>query len=205
MTRIKICGITNIEDAQAAEALGADAIGFIFAKSPRRVTIKQAAKIIKQTGPFIVKVGVFADAPRKDVLAAIKCGIDVLQFHGCENDKYCAYFAKYCKIIKVIRVRDKNSLKQTAEYPHADAFLFDTFSEKVLGGTGRHFDWSVLKGIKLKRPFIVGGGVNIQNLRKIITQFSPYALDVCSGVEKTPGRKDRKLMAGLVGKIKKYG
>ncbi len=204
MTKVKICGITNLADAQTAVEYGADALGFIFASSPREVTPKKAAEIIQRIGILTVTVGVFVDAPRRTVLDTLRlCRLDALQFHGDEDDKYCAYFAKYCKIIKAVSIRDKTALRSAVKYKHADALLFDTYSAERRGGTGKVFDWRLLQKHGLKKPLIIGGGINAGNCTKIIRMLKPYALDVSSSIEIKPGKKDRKLMAGLLKEIKK--
>ncbi len=204
MTRIKICGITQEKDAQAAVALGADAIGFIFAKSPRKINMSLAKKICDALPPFISKVGVFVNAKQRDVLKAVQyCGLDTIQLHGDESDKYCAFFKKYCKIIKAFRICDKKSLIVVNTYKNADAFLFDAYVLGCYGGTGKTFSHDVLKKQKFLKPVIVSGGINSQNAGKTIKLLKPYAIDASSSVEKQPGIKDIKKLKALISAVKK--
>ncbi|MBU1043230.1 MAG: phosphoribosylanthranilate isomerase [Candidatus Omnitrophica bacterium] len=203
MTRIKICGITQEKDAVAAVALGADALGFIFAKSPRRTSLVQAKKICAALPPFISKVGVFVNAGQQDVLKAVKyCGLDTIQLHGDESDKYCAFFKKYCKIIKAFRVKDKSVLKVVSSYKNVDAFLFDAYDPECYGGTGKIFAHDLLKNVKFSKPIIISGGINPENVEKIISLLMPYAIDVSSAVEKQPGIKDLKKLKALISAVK---
>lgn len=204
MTKIKICGITNKKDANAAIVLGADALGFVFAKSPRQLSRVQAQQICASLPPFISKVGVFVDETKENVLKTIKyCGLDTAQFHGNESDKYCAFFKKYCKIIKVFRIDDKISLKTIKTYKNPDAFLFDTYARDCYGGTGKAFAHNILKNIKFSQPIIISGGITLLNVEKIIRLLKPYAVDVSSGVEKKPGIKDIKKLKALILSVKK--
>ncbi len=203
MTKIKICGITNTLDAQEAVKYGADALGFVFAKSPRRVTIAQTKRIIKSTPVFIAKVGVFVNEKKDTVLKILNaCRLDALQFHGDESDKYCAFFQKYCKIIKAFRIKDKDSFKTVFSYKHADAYLFDTFKESLYGGTGEPFSYRSLKSFKFDKPVIIAGGINPENAGNIFKIMTPYAVDVSSGIEKKPGKKDLLRMESVIKQIK---
>ena len=190
MTRIKVCGITNSEDAFYAVRLGAAALGFVFyEKSPRFVTPAKAREIIKQLPPFVTKVGVFVNA-EADYLreARSTAGFDVFQFHGDETPEFCAAFGE--GYIKAIRVKDASSLDAVELYD-TDAFLFDTYSPDAYGGTGENFSWDVLSGRKLGDKFVIlSGGLTPENVRDAIQAVNPYAVDVSSGVESSPGIKD---------------
>ncbi len=202
MLKIKICGITNIRDALKACQYGADALGFIFAKSPRKVSPKTARAILERIPPFIAKVGVFVNADQDYVLRLIReCGLDTLQFHGEETDKYCAFFQKYCKIIKAFRIKDKHSV-ESINYRHADAYLLDAYSKNAYGGTGRIIAYDLLKGVSFKKPLIVAGGINDKNCRKIANLLHPFAFDVSSSIETSPGKKDLKKMKNIINKVK---
>ena len=203
MLKIKICGITNTLDALKACQYGADALGFIFAKSPRKVTPKAAKEIIKRIPPFIARIGVFVNADKSHVLRMIKnCNLDTLQFHGEETDKYCSFFQKYCKIIKAFRIKDKFSVRSIKNYVHADAYLFDTYSKDVYGGTGYTFSYNLLKHKRFKKPVIISGGINEKNCRKIANLLHPFAFDVSSSIESRPGKKNLKKMENLIKKVK---
>ncbi len=204
MTKIKICGITNYKDALNAVKYGAHAIGFVFADSPRRITPAKAARITKKIAPFISCVGVFVNAPKKQVLNVINnCRIDTVQFHGDEDNKYCAFFQKYCKIIKAFRIKDSYSLKQIGGFRNVDAYLFDAFDKIKRGGTGNTFDRNILKNKKFGKPIIISGGLNSANVSGIIKEFTPYGVDVSSSIEYKPGKKNARLMRDFVKNVKK--
>lgn len=195
MTKTKICGITNANDALLAAKLGAWAVGFIFyKKSPRSIGAFKAQKIIRQLPPFVTPVGVFVNQKEgavKDILDF--CGITTVQFHGDESPAYCKRFGKF-KIIKALRVSEKFDPKSFKDFP-ADAFLLDTFSEGGYGGTGETFDWQAAKAMKnFGKPVILSGGLNPDNVLPALEEVRPYAVDVASGVEKAPGVKDPNLL-----------
>ena len=190
MTRVKVCGITNSEDAFCAVQLGATALGFVFyEKSPRFVTPSEAGKIIKQIPPFVTKVGVFVNA-EADYLREARdiAGFDVYQFHGDETPEFCAAFGE--DYIKAVRVKDASSLDAVELYD-TDAFLFDAYSPDAYGGTGENFSWDVLTRRKLGDKFVIlSGGLTPENVCDAIRTVNPYAVDVSSGVESSPGIKD---------------
>ncbi|MCX7886356.1 MAG: phosphoribosylanthranilate isomerase [Verrucomicrobiae bacterium] len=186
--KIKICGITNPDDAQLAIELGADMLGFIFhAPSPRAVSLETAAEICRAVNAE--KVGVFVNATEEEIRRALgECGLDTIQFHGDEPPGFCHLFA--AKKIKAIRIRDETSLHQLAGY-NVDAFLLDTYTETSPGGTGKTFDWSLaVKAKSLGCPIILSGGLTPDNVAEAIRVAQPYGVDVASGVERQPGRKD---------------
>lgn len=188
--KVKICGITNAPDALAAVEAGADALGFMFyERSPRRVSLGQAAEIIRELPPFIIKVGVFVDAAEDLVLRAIgDCGLNLLQFHGDETPEYCTQFGLMS--MKAFRVRDSESLNVLANYP-TDAWLLDAFVADKPGGTGKRFNWDLaLEAKKAGRPIFLAGGLTPANVAEAVTRVQPYGVDVSSGVEAEPGRKD---------------
>lgn len=190
-TKIKICGITNLPDARLAVELGADALGFIFyPKSPRYIPVAKAADICSALPPFVVKVGVFVDELEYEIEKALgECLLNALQFHGDEPPGFCQKFP--AKSIKAIRVRDEASLRAAAEYD-VDAVLLDTYSETERGGTGKTFDWTLALKAKelLAPPVILSGGLTTVNVQEAIRRVRPYAVDVSSGVEREPGKKD---------------
>jgi len=199
MVRVKICGITNKRDALAAVKYGAWALGFVFyAKSPRYVTPAKAKAIIQRLPPFVTAVGVFVN----EQLSVVKhiaefCGLSVLQFHGDETPAYCQKFKGY-KIIKAFRIKDKFDSKNISRYK-TDAYFLDTFHEKLYGGSGRTFDWGIIKNHKkLNKPVILSGGLNPENVAEAIRQIQPYAVDVSSGVEEYSGRKSKKLLKNFI-------
>ena len=191
MVRIKICGITNLEDALLAAGLGADALGFIFyPKSPRKVAPDMARAIIAQLPPFVTTVGVFVDedaALVRDLAARV--GLDWLQLHGQESPEYCRSLGR--RVIKGFRIRDENSLLDLAAYRGAaQALLLDTYKQGQAGGTGETFDWRLAKEARQFGPIILAGGLNPDNVARAIEMAQPQAVDVGSGVETAPGKKD---------------
>ncbi len=198
MVKVKICGITNVEDALMAVELGADAIGFVFySKSPRCVDKETAREIIKSLPPFVSKVGVFVDE-KEDVVREIRdyCGLTLLQFHGNESSEYCA---RFCNVIKAFRVKDKSSLLQVREYePYVSAVLFDTYKEGIAGGTGDVFDLGVFRGVSFGKPVVLSGGMDVSNVGSAVMSVGPYAVDCSSGVESAFGRKDHEKMKRFI-------
>lgn len=188
--RVKICGITNLDDARRAVDLGADALGFIFyPKSPRAVTVPVAADICHRLPPFVARVGVFVDELEYEIESALReCLLTTLQFHGDEPPGFCQKFA--AKSIKAFRVRDESILSKIVEYD-VDAILLDAFVAGTRGGTGQTCDWSLAaRATQCGRPVILSGGLTPENVAGAIRQVQPYAVDVASGVEREPGKKD---------------
>ncbi|MCK5476792.1 MAG: phosphoribosylanthranilate isomerase [Candidatus Aenigmarchaeota archaeon] len=202
MTKIKICGMTNKEDAKKAVDFGADALGFIFyEKSPRHISVEKAKQIIKILPPFVAKIGVFVDEDEKKVRQIQSyCGLTALQFHGNETIEYCSGFRN---VIKSICVAERLSVEQTKKYEHCVcAFLFDTYSANKKGGTGQAFDWNLLKEIKTKKPVILAGGIKAENVDMAISTVKPYAIDSASSTESEPGKKDYDKMKKLIDIVK---
>lgn len=204
MTLIKICGITNKIDALNASGLGVDMLGFVFCKASKRyVSPSLAEDIINELPPGIGKVGVFVDEKAEDVLAVAEdAGLTVLQFHGKESPDYCARFRDDFKVIKAFRVRTRSDLKTVNEYP-ADYYLFDTYSDKSAGGTGKEFDWKILKDFEVLKPMIIGGGLTPENVSAMIKELSPFGVDVSTGVEEAPGKKGLQLLKKFVQNVRK--
>ena len=189
-TKIKICGMTDLNDALLAVELGADALGFIFySKSPRYINVSAAANICNELPPFVAKVGVFVDELEYEIEKALnECLLNALQFHGEEPPGFCQKFA--AKSIKAVRVRGEESLRAAAEYD-VDALLLDTYTDESRGGTGKTFDWSLaVRAKEIGPPIILSGGLTTANVQEAIRKVHPYAVDVSSGVEREPGRKD---------------
>ena len=189
-TRVKICGITRIEDAKSAISSGCDALGFVFyERSPRAVSVKQAADIIAQLPPFVSTVALFVDATPEFVRNVIqKTGIDLLQFHGHEKDQECVVYNR--PFIKALRMRPEVDLKaEVNAYPNARAILLDAYTPGIPGGTGEQFDWSRIP-LELSSQIILAGGLDATNVAQAISQVKPYAVDVSGGVEGSKGIKD---------------
>ncbi|MFA5164415.1 MAG: phosphoribosylanthranilate isomerase [Candidatus Omnitrophota bacterium] len=204
MVRVKVCGITNLKDAEAACRFGADAIGFVFAKSPRRIDASKARAISLRMPPYVSLVGIFVDEDIKKLLQiAEKCRLDIIQLHGNESINYCKQLKKYYKIVKAVKVGEQKSFSGLLGYD-ADAFLLDTYRPGKAGGTGEKFDWSLaLKAKKHGKPIILSGGLRPGNVSEAIRKVKPYAVDVSSGIESSPGRKNMKLMKEFIHKAKK--
>lgn len=202
MTRVKICGITRVEDVQAAARSGADAIGLVFyAKSPRHVSIELAEQLAAALPPFVSMVGLFVDAEAslvREVLARVP--LDLLQFHGDETPEYCAQFGK--PYLKAIRVKAGVDLLQCASrFQAARGLLLDAHMDGVPGGTGTSFDWALIPG-QLPLPVILSGGLAAVNVAAAIKQVRPYAVDVSSGVEAGKGIKDAEKIAAFINGVK---
>lgn len=196
--RSKICGITRVQDALAAVEAGADAIGLVFyAKSPRAVSVEQAAAIVQALPPFVTCVGLFVNMPRDDVQAVLqRVPLDLLQFHGDESPVDCEGFGR--PYIKALRVRPGEDLAATmALYAGARGILLDTFVEGVPGGTGAAFDWSLVPP-DVAKPIILAGGLEASNVAAAIRQVRPYAVDVSGGVEASKGIKDADKIRAFV-------
>lgn len=201
-TRIKICGITRIEDGLAAARLGADAIGLVFYEAtPRYVTIDQACAIAQALPPFVTRVGLFVDADAEKVRATISAvGLDILQFHGEESaETYRAFDRPY---IKAVRMRDDVDLHaQRRAYPDAIGLLLDTYVKHAPGGSGKTFDWRLVPR-DLEKPIILAGGLTADNVKDAIKVVQPFAVDVSSGVEETKGIKDPKKISVFIEKVR---
>jgi phosphoribosylanthranilate isomerase len=200
--KVKICGITNVEDGFAAANAGADAVGFIFyEQSPRYVPIEKAATVIRELPPMIVKVGVFVDAEEEVVFRAIReCGLNLLQFHGGESPEYCVQFGLMS--MKAFQVRDAKSLERVKEFK-TDAWLLDAYSPDKLGGTGEKFNWDLaVKARALGRPIFLAGGLTPENVAEAVRHVEPYAVDVSSGVEASPGKKDHGKLKAFIDEAK---
>jgi phosphoribosylanthranilate isomerase len=201
-TKVKICGITNLADAQTAIEAGADALGFNFYdKSPRIVTIQQAAAISKQLPPFVMRVGVFVNAPEDFVLRAIsEGGLTMLQFHGDEPPEFCAQFGLMS--MKAFRIRDEKSLEELPNY-QTDAYLLDAFSPEARGGTGEKFNWDLaVAAQKFGKPVFLAGGLTPENVAAAVKQVKPFGVDVSSGVESAPGKKDAAKVRAFIAAVR---
>jgi phosphoribosylanthranilate isomerase len=197
-TRVKICGITNLADAQAVAEAGADALGFNFyEKSPRFISIAQAAEISKQLPPFVMRAGVFVNAPEDFVLRAIaEAGLTMLQFHGDEPPEFCAQFGLMS--MKAFRIRDEASLAELPKYA-TDAYLLDAFSPEARGGTGEKFNWDLaIEAQKFGKPIFLAGGLTPENVADAVRKVQPFGVDVSSGVESAPGKKDHAKVKAFI-------
>lgn len=199
--KVKICGMTNLKDVKVAVDGGVDAVGFIFyKKSPRSVTMQAVREIVLELPPFVDSVGVFVNETAEQInKIADHCKLDRVQLHGDESPAFCKKIRR--RVIKVIRVKDIQSLKKLSDYP-VSSFLLDTFSEDQYGGTGKVFDWNLAYPAKKYGPIILAGGLTPINVRQAIQRIQPYGVDVCSGVESQPGIKDHKKMKAFLKNVK---
>lgn len=200
-TRVKICGITRVEDGLAAAAAGADAIGLVFADSPRRVTVDQARAITRALPPFVTVVGLFVDAPAGQVQEVLgQVSIDLLQFHGKETPVQCRETGR--PYIKAIHMASDVDLKVEAKrYADAAGLLLDSFHPKLAGGTGAVFDWSQVSASAMRemgKPVILAGGLTPENVARAVQTVRPYAVDVSSGVEQNKGIKDAAKIVAFI-------
>ena len=200
MTKVKICGLMEREHVKAAVDAGADAIGFVFAPSSRRVTISEAKELARHIPPGVLKIGVFVDAPREEIERAFKeVPLDYIQFHGNENSEFINKIR--LPSIKVLSVHSVEDVKKAAYYD-VDYLLFDTPGKEFKGGSGETFDWHLLNdvGIPINR-LILAGGLNVENVGEAVRRVNPYMVDVSSGVEINK-RKDEKLIQAFIHAVK---
>jgi phosphoribosylanthranilate isomerase len=189
-TKVKICGITSVADGLASAAAGADMIGLMFyAGSPRHITLPQAVEIVRALPPFVLRVGVFVNPEPDFVVQAIAaCGLNLLQFHGDEDSAFCTQFGVMS--LKAIRVHNRDSLAALEQF-NTDAFLLDAYSKTGLGGTGEKFNWDLaMEAQKFGKPIFLAGGLTPESVADAVKKVRPFAVDVSSGVESAPGKKD---------------
>ena len=200
MTKAKICGLTELEDARLAVDCGADALGFVFAPSPRRISPERAAEIIAGLPASVVTVGLFVNEEPETVRRVVAVsGVSAVQLHGDEPPAAVAELARcgrlrrgdFGPVIKALRVAGADSLDAIESYPEASAFLLDAYCHDRPGGTGQRFDWALARqAVARGRPIILAGGLDPDNVARAIAEVRPFAVDVSSGVEASPGRKD---------------
>ena len=198
--KIKICGITNLEDANAAVDMGADILGFNFyPKSPRYIEPDQAEKIIRKLSAFVDTAGVFVNASLQDIRKLTNPGhLNWVQFHGDETPEFCSQFTTWSlHTIKAIRVRSKDDIKQAQTF-RTSSLLFDAFDPNLYGGTGKTFDWSLVKDCPHR--IFLAGGINPDNIAAAL-KVDAFGIDVCSGIESEPGKKDHMKMKQLFDNI----
>lgn len=197
MVKVKICGITNLDDAMMSVESGADALGFVFyEKSPRHVTPEQASEIIRLMPPFVQIVGLFVNQTAETINRLSDfCRLDVVQLHGDETPEFCTDIRR--RVIKALRVRDFTSLEQMSGYD-ISAFLLDAWSPAAYGGTGQTFNWDIASIAAKSRRVILAGGLTPENVAEAIVKTRPYAVDVSSSLELTPGKKDAAKICAFI-------
>jgi len=200
--KIKICGITSAADAEAAVQAGADALGLMFFPgSPRHISLEMAQAISRSLPPYILRTGVFADPDPSDVFAAIQqCQLNLLQFHGNETPEFCLQFG--LMTMKAFRMKNADSLLALTAF-HTDAYLLDSHVAGKPGGTGETFNWDLaLEAKKFGKPIFLAGGLTPQNVAEAVRKVQPFGVDVSSGVEQSPGKKDAKKMRDFVAAVR---
>ena len=199
--KIKICGITNVEDAGVAVSAGADALGFVmYRKSPRWIEPAVARSIIAGLPPFVLPVGVFVNEEAEKVRTLMdECGFALAQLHGDESAAYCQHLGR--PALKALRLKDRSTVLALAEFQgraNVRGFLLDTFSDQSYGGTGQMTDWTLAQEVARSAPVILAGGLNPANVAGAIRMVRPYGVDVSSGVEQSPGKKDPDKMKAFI-------
>lgn len=204
MTRVKICGLTRPEDASLADLLGADAVGFVFAPSPRQIDVASAYQLSRQLSPFTARVGVFVDPTPADVAGVLdRVRLDVVQLHGDESPQSVAAIrALGVRVVKAVRVRSEVSVAHLAAYG-ADAYLLDTYVPGVAGGTGKSFQWELAKDAARSLPIILAGGLTPGNVLAALQVVQPHGVDVSSGVESSPGVKDPTRLRQFIARVRR--
>jgi phosphoribosylanthranilate isomerase len=200
--KVKICGITSVSDAAAAVDAGADAVGLMFCPtSPRLISLDTAQAIARQLPSFVLRVGVFAAPAPEDVLCAMRqCGLNLLQFHGQETPEFCRQFGMMT--MKAFRIRDAQSLLEIQEFS-TDAVLLDSFTPGKAGGTGETFNWALaVEAAKFGKPIFLAGGLTPENVAEAVRMVRPFGVDVSSGVEQSPGKKDPKKMRDFIAAVR---
>jgi phosphoribosylanthranilate isomerase len=201
--RVKICGTTSLKDALLAVESGADAVGFIFHKeSPRNISQKDVKEIVAQLPPFVESIGVFVNETSDKInRIAEQCRLTAVQLHGDESPAFCRRIKR--RVVKAVRVKDAESLKGMSDFD-VSGFLLDAYNEESRGGTGRVFDWNLALRAKKQGPVIIAGGLNPYNVYTAIHRVKPYGVDVCSGVEKSPGVKDPEKISEFIKAVHKF-
>jgi phosphoribosylanthranilate isomerase len=199
--RIKICGFTNKEDLQVAIQAGVDAIGLVFyPPSPRSVTLEQGAQLVADLPPFVTVTGLFVNASREEIATACAlCKLDIIQLHGDETPKDCLDLPR--RVIKAARILTQEDFNGLDKYP-VSGLLLDAKIKGLYGGSGESFDWSLLSSYHAPAPLILAGGLNPDNVAQAVSQVQPYGVDVSTGVESTPGKKDQTKIIRFIQEVK---
>lgn len=203
MTLVKVCGITNVDDAVAAVRLGGNMLGFVFAESPRKADEEVVTHISRIVGGDVKTVGVFVEES-DDVLRIVEdCHLDYAQLHGGQSEEFAARLGSE-RVIRAVRVKTQQTIENLCQFEEAAFYLLDTYREGAPGGTGETFDWSLAASAKKhNKPIILAGGLTPENVAEAIRQVRPFAVDVSSGVEREPGIKDHKKIEEFIANVKR--
>jgi len=208
--RVKICGMTRLADARCAAEAGVDALGFIFyAKSPRAIEPPAAGAIIAELPPFVDAVGVFVDEALQVVAEiATSCRLDYVQLHGAESADYCRRLAALipcCRLLKAVRVGEQTTAGEVTPYQDCiQAYLLDTYQKSAVGGTGLTFDWALIDRLQLSKPFLLAGGLDVDNIAAALASARPYGVDANSGLEDGPGHKNHDLIRRFIAAVRVF-
>jgi phosphoribosylanthranilate isomerase len=204
MVKVKICGITNWTDARRAVEAGADFLGFNFyPESSRYIAPARARRIVQRLPQNVASVGVFVNEPEREMLAiAQQVGLDYVQLHGDETAEVVSRMRRSFRVIKAIRVRNSFRISQLADFSRASSILLDGFDAHLRGGTGKSFNWKLARSAGRKRQIFLAGGLTPENAAEAVSAARPFAIDVCSGVESRPGKKDAARMRALVAAVR---
>jgi phosphoribosylanthranilate isomerase len=204
MVRVKICGITNWKDARLCVDAGADALGFnFFAKSPRYIAPADARAIVRRLPRHVITIGVFVNAPFASIARIARdVDLNLLQLHGDESAADVRKLSEHFPVMKAFRMRPGFNLKQLARFDSVDAFLLDGFDREQRGGTGKTFDWRLGRAAKKYGSIVIAGGLTADNVADAIAATDPFAVDICSGVEASPGKKDRRRLNALMNSVR---
>ena len=204
MVKVKICGITNWSDARGAVEAGADFLGFNFYReSSRYISPAAARRIVQRLPEKVASVGVFVNEPEREMLTiARRVGLDYVQLHGDETADVVSRMRRSVRVIKAVRVRESFRVAQLANFKRASSILLDGFDSRLRGGTGKSFNWKLAKSAGRKRQIFLAGGLTPENAAEAVSAARPFAIDVCSGVESRPGKKDLARMRALVAAVR---
>ena len=197
MTQIKICGLTNHEDVKKCLDLGVDYLGFVFADSPRAADPHTVTQIRSMVGNAAKMVGVFTEESDRVLEIADTCGLDYIQLHGEQSEDFAMQIGAQ-RVIRAMKIKDASSLDNVSSHTNAAFYLLDTYSTKAQGGTGQSWNWRLLSDAIIDKPIFLAGGLNPDNVSDAISIIKPYAVDVSSGVELIPGKKDHFKLERLV-------
>ncbi|MCP4045311.1 MAG: phosphoribosylanthranilate isomerase [Gammaproteobacteria bacterium] len=199
--RIKICGLTRVEDVKSAIEAGADAVGFVFTKSPRRISVETAIRLVDYVSGDVLRVGLFLNQDRSEIAQVVNSvPLDILQFHGSETERECSAFG--LPWLKAVAMENAQSARQAErDFPNAMGLLLDSHTAGRRGGSGRVFDWSLSSPVS--KPVWLAGGLNAENVARAISIVRPFAVDVSSGVEASPGIKDASRIMAFVNAVRK--